>query len=136
MPASHVSTEGRALLHDLHVNVSMREFEGAPARELIHSGYAELVTGKLFMTGAGRLAAAKLKRDGGARPSAKAAVFPGSREAFRMLQRLVGKGPMRNYNDALAEELTKRGFACVADGALIPTEEGRAAAARSAAPPL
>ncbi|MGQ7791158.1 hypothetical protein ACUN0C_01980 [Faunimonas sp. B44] len=137
MSAIQVSTQGRALLRNLHVNVSLREYENATARELIRSGYAEIVTGKLFMTGAGRELAEEMKRGGAAaKPGAKPVAFPGSREAFRMLQRLAAKGVMRNYNDALAEQLTERGYARVDAAGLVPTEAGRTAAAQLGAPPV
>ena len=51
-------------------------------------------------------------------------VFEGSHDAFQMLGRLVSKGKLRNFNDAIADELILAGYAIVAGEELVPTEIG------------
>ena len=51
-------------------------------------------------------------------------IFAGSHDAFQMLNRLVAKGALRNYNDAIAEELLVGGYAVTRDDELVPTESG------------
>ncbi len=51
-------------------------------------------------------------------------VFAGSHDAFQMLGRLVGKGKLRNFNDAIAEELIRAGYAVVEGDELLPTDVG------------
>lgn len=51
-------------------------------------------------------------------------VFDGSHDAFQMLGRLVCKGKLRNFNDAIAEELVVAGYAVVAGEELLPTATG------------
>ena len=50
--------------------------------------------------------------------------FEGSHDAFQMLGRLVSKGKLRNFNDAIADELILAGYAVVAGEELFPTEIG------------
>ncbi|HWT29773.1 MAG TPA: hypothetical protein VN240_01970, partial [Propylenella sp.] len=63
-------------------------------------------------------------------------VFSGSREAFQMLRRLATKGNLRNYNDVIAGELIKQGYARPHDKALVLTDEGREASLNLAIPRL
>jgi hypothetical protein len=51
-------------------------------------------------------------------------VFEGSHDAFQMLGRLVGKGKLRNFNDAIADELVLAGYAFVDGDELLPTQMG------------
>ena len=51
-------------------------------------------------------------------------VFQGTHDSFQMLGRLVTKGALRNFNDAIADELIEGGYARVAADQLFPTERG------------
>ncbi len=53
--------------------------------------------------------------------------FPGSRDAFQMLRRLVVHGTLRNFNDVIATELIDGGMASREHDELIATERGREA---------
>ena len=61
-------------------------------------------------------------------------VFSGSREAFQMLRRLATKGSLRNFNDVVAGELIKQGYARAQDEDLVLTDEGRVASRDLAMP--
>ena len=50
--------------------------------------------------------------------------FEGTHDAFQMLGRLVAKGALRNFNDAIAEELVEASYARVSSDELFPTERG------------
>jgi hypothetical protein len=63
-------------------------------------------------------------------------MFPGSRDAFQMLRRLVAHGTLRNYNDVIATELVEAGLASVRQNELLATDEGVAAARTLAMPRL
>lgn len=51
-------------------------------------------------------------------------VFEGTHDAFQMLGRLVSKGKLRNFNDAIADELIGAGYALVGGDELLPTVRG------------
>ena len=51
-------------------------------------------------------------------------VFEGTHDAFQMLGRLVSKGKLRNFNDAIADELIGAGYAFVRGDELLPTGRG------------
>ena len=63
-------------------------------------------------------------------------VFSGSREAFQMLRRLATKGNLRNFNDVIAGEPIKQGYARAHDEDLVLTDEGRQASLGLAIPRL
>ena len=63
-------------------------------------------------------------------------VFNGSREAFQMLRRLVTKGSLRNFNDVIAGELIRQGFARAHNEDLVLTDAGREAHLSLAIPRL
>ena len=63
-------------------------------------------------------------------------VFSGSREAFQMLRRLATKGNLRNFNDVIAGELIKQGYARAHDEDLVLTDAGREASISLAMPRL
>ena len=51
-------------------------------------------------------------------------IFDVSHDAFQMLGRLAAKGKLRNFNDAIADELILAGYALADGDELLPTEFG------------
>jgi hypothetical protein len=51
--------------------------------------------------------------------------FPGSKDAYNMLRRGAQRGALRNFNEAVGEELIDLGFAAIQGAELVVTDAGR-----------
>lgn len=120
------SRDGFALLRRIVRRGSLSAWNEAVAKQLLVSGYASIQRGHLVPTEKGREIAATHASNQYDRTKP---AFSGSRDAFAMLTRAVTRGSLRNYNDAIAEELLLSGHAVLAEGALVPSEIGRQVAA-------